>query len=107
VSTTVGSAKPSVSFTSAQAKDGAGIYAENCAECHGVGLKGISGPKLTGAAFRKKFRSARKLYEFISKQMPLSDPGSLSKKQYIDVTAFLLAKNGYRPGKKPLTESGG
>lgn len=81
------------------------MYSENCAECHGANLQGISGPKLTGSAFRKKFASADKLYDFVSKQMPLSSPGSLSKKQYVDVTAFLLSKNGEKPGRKPLTVS--
>lgn len=37
--------------------------------------------------------------------MPASDPGALTKQQYLDVTAFLLWKNGRQPGAKPLTLS--
>lgn len=98
----IAGAKPSVSFTEAQVKSGHAVYTENCAECHGANLKGFSGPQLTGTAFRKKYESSKELYEFVSRQMPLSAPGSLSKRQYLDVTAFLLSKNGYKPGKKPL-----
>ena len=98
----VAGAKSSASFTEAQANSGHAVYTENCAECHGANLEGFSGPELTGAEFRKKYASPKKLYEFVSKQMPLSAPASLSKKQYLDVTAFLLSKNGQKPGKKPL-----
>lgn len=95
--------KSTASFTDAQAKSGHAVYEENCAECHGANLEGFSGPVLIGAAFRSKYESGRKLYEFVSTQMPLSAPGSLSRKQYLDVTAFLLSKNGRKPGKKPLS----
>ena len=99
----VAEAKSPANFTDAQAKSGHAAYTENCAECHGADLEGFSGPQLTGAAFRSKYESSKELYEFVSTQMPLSAPGSLSKKQYLDVTAFLLSKNGQKPGKKPLS----
>ena len=96
-------AKSPADFTGGQAKSGHAVYTENCAECHGANLEGFSGPELTGAEFRTKYESSKKLYEFVSTQMPLSAPGSLSKKQYLDVTAFLLSKNNQKPGKKPLS----
>jgi hypothetical protein len=35
--------------------------------------------------------------------MPANDPGSLSDQQYRQVLAYLLSKNGYPAGSKPLT----
>jgi hypothetical protein len=35
--------------------------------------------------------------------MPLDAPGSLSQKQYLDVTAFILERNGLPPGDVPLS----
>lgn len=35
--------------------------------------------------------------------MPLSAPGSLTQKQYLDVTAFILSKDGYQAGKAALS----
>jgi alcohol dehydrogenase (cytochrome c) len=34
--------------------------------------------------------------------MPVNDPGSLSKQQYTEVLAFILAENGYPAGAAPL-----
>jgi polar amino acid transport system substrate-binding protein len=34
--------------------------------------------------------------------MPFSNPGSLTPKEYADVTAFLLAANCYPAGSKPF-----
>ena len=38
--------------------------------------------------------------------MPFNDPGTLSKHQYADVLAYLLAANCYPAGNKPFPESG-
>ncbi|GAC1402211.1 MAG: hypothetical protein NVSMB64_01590 [Candidatus Velthaea sp.] len=94
-------------YTSAQAADGATVYAGQCAQCHATGLQGNSGPALVGAAFHKSieatYTTAGALYDFIHAQMPVNAPGSLSQKQYLDVTAFILSKNGYAAGSTPLT----
>jgi hypothetical protein len=42
-------------------------------------------------------------YRFMSTHMPLNAPGSLSKSQYLDVLAYLLAMNGYPSGPHELT----
>jgi PQQ-dependent dehydrogenase (methanol/ethanol family) len=95
-------------YTRAQANSGAAVYKAHCQECHGVNLQGQSGPALTGAAFKQyvgKSGTAATLYDFISKQMPADHPGSLSPQNYLDVTAYLLARNGYPAGKLALTSS--
>ncbi|MEO7040290.1 MAG: PQQ-binding-like beta-propeller repeat protein [Candidatus Elarobacter sp.] len=93
-------------YTSAQATAGAAVFSGKCSQCHGVNLEGGSGPPLTGTAFKQyvgKSGTAASLYDFISKQMPADKPGSLSGEQYLDVTAYLLARNGYPAGGTALS----
>ncbi len=47
--------------------------------------------------------TAAQLYDFISRQMPQNAPGSLSQQQYLDVTGYILSKNGIRAGNTPLS----
>jgi PQQ-dependent dehydrogenase (methanol/ethanol family) len=93
-------------YTQAQAVAGAVVYGAKCSQCHGVNLQGQSGPALVGAPFRAYVGTsgtAATLYNFIHTQMPADKPGSLSQQQYLDVTAYLLSRNGYPAGDQPLT----
>ena len=95
-------------YTRAQAASGAAVYTATCQQCHGVNLQGQSGPGLVGAAFRNyvgAHGTAASLEDFIARQMPADKPGSLTQQQYLDVTAFLLSRNGYPAGDVPLTKS--
>jgi hypothetical protein len=42
------------------------------------------------------------LFTFMSQQMPLNDPASLKQSDYSAIMAFILKKNGYPAGTKPL-----
>jgi alcohol dehydrogenase (cytochrome c) len=97
-------AKSSGSYTSAQASRGATVYTQYCAECHGANLQGESGPALSGEVLRQTYGAgtAAQLYDFISRQMPQNSPGSLSQQQYLDVTAYILSRNGFPSGNAPL-----
>jgi alcohol dehydrogenase (cytochrome c) len=92
------------SYSKAQAARGATTYVQYCAQCHGATLQGDSGPSLSGTAFVQAYgaTTAESLYDFISRQMPQDAPGSLSKAQYLDVTAYVLSRNGFSPGTKAL-----
>ncbi len=95
-------------YTTAQARSGATIYSASCQQCHGVNLGGQSAPALTGQTFRNyvgKAGTAASLFDFISRQMPADHPGSLTQQQYLDVTAFILSRNGYPAGRDPLTKA--
>jgi PQQ-dependent dehydrogenase (methanol/ethanol family) len=95
-------------YTRAQAASGATIYTASCQQCHGVGLGGQSAPPLTGSAFQNyvgKTGTGAGLFDFISRQMPADHPGSLTQQQYLDVTAFILSRNGYPAGRDPLTKA--
>jgi PQQ-dependent dehydrogenase (methanol/ethanol family) len=91
-------------FTSAQASAGATVYTQSCALCHGQNLQGESGPALTGQIFRQAYGAgtAAQLYDFISRQMPQDKPGSLSPQQYLNVTSYILARNGMQAGSEAL-----
>jgi PQQ-dependent dehydrogenase (methanol/ethanol family) len=95
-------------YTRAQAASGAAVYSASCQQCHGVSLGGQSAPALTGQTFRTyvgKAGTAASLFDFISRQMPADHPGSLTQQQYLDVTAFILSRNGYPAGRDPLTKA--
>ncbi|HZO93714.1 MAG TPA: PQQ-binding-like beta-propeller repeat protein [Candidatus Baltobacteraceae bacterium] len=90
------------SYTAKQAASGAAVYTAHCTQCHGVKLEGGAGPTLVGASFIHKYSTGTALYDFISTQMPADKPGSLSQQDYLDVTAFLLQKNGQPAGDVAL-----
>jgi len=94
-------------YTGEQASRGATVYAQSCALCHGTKLQGESGPPLSGKTLKELYGSgtAAQLFDFISHQMPLDKPGSLSPQQYLDVTAFILSRNGIPSGKTALDMS--
>jgi mono/diheme cytochrome c family protein len=107
VATATSAAAPSGGYTAGQAAQGASVFAANCSACHARNLTGATGPSLVGTAFKKSidanYKTAGQLEDFISKQMPLNAPASLSEQNYLAVTAFLLSKNGYAPGSTSLT----
>jgi len=98
-------AKSGGGYTSTQASRGATVYTQYCTECHGANLQGESGPALSGQVLRAAYGggTAAQLYDFISRQMPQNNPASLSQQQYLDVTAYVLSRNGFPSGNTPLS----
>lgn len=86
-------------FTAEQARQGGAAYGQHCATCHGNNLQGAAAPPLTGSkwhqSIRNRFDTGAKLVDYISKNMPVSNPGSLSADTYRQIAAYVLAKNGY------------
>lgn len=99
-------AKPAP-FTAAQSTAGQTVYTANCQACHGTKLQGGAGPTLIGKMFQQKWGSKKldDLHYIISSQMPLSAPGSLTAAQYLNVTTFILSRNGIKAGSKALTKA--
>ena len=85
-------------FTLAQATDGARVYGDVCARCHSV-------TQWSGAAFAASWQARRvsDFHDLVSATMPQDNPGSLSAKQYLDVTAYVLQQAGFLSGSRPLT----
>lgn len=84
---------------------GASLYAQQCASCHGAKGEGGSGDKLVGGvgtlASDKPVKTvgsywpyAPTLFDYIRRAMPLTAPQSLSNEQVYAVTAYLLHLNG-------------
>jgi mono/diheme cytochrome c family protein len=96
-----------VPYSAAQATSGATLFASKCAGCHGANLEGGAGPALTGATLNTLAKNTKltvgDMFTFISQQMPLNEPASLTHDQYVAIMAFILHYNGYKPSGSPLT----
>src|SRR5574340_1580302 len=94
-------------FTRAQADAGKATFEQTCAICHGDNLQGGVGAALAGRDFLSVSQyqglTAEYIYHFISTNMPQNAPGSLTKTQYLDLTAYILSFNGYAAGSTSLT----
>jgi alcohol dehydrogenase (cytochrome c) len=86
-----------------QAKRGEKLYAAHCAACHGANLEGGAGLDLVGIgpAYRWIGQNAEDLYKRVI-TMPRGAPQSLPEKDYISLTAFIIARNDGKPAA-PLT----
>jgi mono/diheme cytochrome c family protein len=96
-------------YTREQADRGKSAYFKSCPSCHGGTLAGgdggnFDGPPLTGKDFREHWRGAplSAIYEFMMTQMPRGAPGSLSRRTYADILAFVLSRNGAPAGESEL-----
>jgi S-disulfanyl-L-cysteine oxidoreductase SoxD len=90
------------------AKQGAKVYAENCAACHGDHLegnpaKGIGGDKLIGGrgtldsktpikTVESYWPYATTLFDYIKRAMPFTAPGSLTDDDTYGVVAYILSE---------------
>jgi len=83
------------------------LYAAHCADCHGAGGEGTKdGPAVvgkgalpmnppSGARMREsEFRTALDVAQFVVKNMPGDDAGSLEAEEYWAILAFALHANG-------------
>jgi len=92
-------------YTTAQAERGNALYQANCAVCHGGALQGEEeNPPLSGKHFNTSWggKPVADLYNFISSQMPLGQPGALGSQGNADVIAYILAVNRFPAGAKEL-----
>lgn len=75
--------------------------------CHGDKLQGGVGPALASKEFLGALLSQQitgdYFYHFMVTHTPLTDPGSLTEMQYLDLMAYFLEVNGYPSGPSPLT----
>ena len=93
-------------FTAAQADAGRGVYDQNCAGCHGANFQGSGdAPALAGGTFMLHWRPkmVSELFGEIIQTMPPTSPGSLGEAAGLNVTAYILMRNGAQAGTRPLT----
>jgi len=96
---------PAANFTAAQADQGADLYADHCALCHGQHLDdGEFGPSLKSARFNKRWGALppAALYAYLSRAMPPGQVGVLAPEDYDEIMAYIYQANGAAPGDKPL-----
>jgi len=107
---------------SGSAKEGAGLYAQKCAACHGKnGYEGRA-PQLIkadaeaaaklppclspcirgGNVMANHSPYATVIWDYINRGMPFGKEGSLKSYEVYAITAFLLAKNGVIPEDQVL-----
>ncbi len=90
---------------SGTAAQGAPIYAEKCALCHGINAEGgiaarlVGGEPLTtgidvGKTIANFWASATTLFDFTRRQMPWQAPRTLTDDEAYALTAYVLALNG-------------
>ena len=105
-------------YTDAQAQRGEQLYAKHCSRCHGADLNGgvaitppwPSGldrtPSLVGPLFDDHYKDLplSDLVERTRISMPQDRPGSLRRKDTVDVMAYLLFKSGFPLGNRELTD---
>ncbi|MGZ3543347.1 MAG: c-type cytochrome, partial [Vulcanimicrobiaceae bacterium] len=91
----------SVTFTKSQASTGEKTFGQSCATCHGENLEGGAGPALAGDNFKtlstKVKATVGDVFTYMTTNMPMNAPASLSHDQYTTIMAFILSKNGYKP----------
>jgi mono/diheme cytochrome c family protein len=92
-------------YNAAQAARGRTLYSGQCALCHGAALEGVEmAPSLAGGDFVDRWtgQSLGDLFERIRTTMPKGKPGSLSREQNADVTAYILSANRFPAGSSDL-----
>ncbi len=92
-------------FAADQAAQGAALYAQHCAVCHGPDLNGGPfGPALAGEAFQARWGGAPldELFDYLRASMPPAAPGGLDAAGYAALLAHQLEANGAAAGDAAL-----
>jgi hypothetical protein len=85
-------------FTTSQAERGAEVYGDVCLDCHTrVEFKEDA------FLFAWEGSSVATLLSYLQESMPDDAPGTLPARSYADVTAYILAMNGWVAGSRELT----
>lgn len=84
-------------YTAEQATRGKDVYAGMCQSCH-------TAASHTGQVFVNNWngKSLAELWVYITENMPKSEPGSLSNREYVLVLAYMLRVNGMPAGRDEL-----
>jgi mono/diheme cytochrome c family protein len=83
-------------YTAEQAERGKGSYTQTCAGCHpldwyrGATIKPWNGAPLVN------------LYDVMATTMPQNNPGSLKRREYLDLLAYVLSLNDMPAGNEEL-----
>ncbi|WP_240904863.1 c-type cytochrome [Sphingobacterium sp. SGR-19] len=92
-----------------RAKNGAAVYQNKCASCHGVnGYEGPEDKLVTDSTGRNTIGNywpyATTIFDYVRRAMPFEAPGSLTDQEVYDITAYLLYLNGIIEEEFVITE---
>ncbi|MEX1197975.1 MAG: PQQ-binding-like beta-propeller repeat protein [Pseudohongiellaceae bacterium] len=93
-------------YTQNQASAGSTVYENQCSSCHGRALTGTTtAPPLSGGNFIDRWgdRPANELYREIRETMPPGGGTAVDENGYLEVTAYLLQRNGVALSNTPLS----
>ena len=87
------------------AREGAAIFVQKCASCHGATATEGPADRLVGGqgslASDRPLKTvgsywpyATTVWDYVNRAMPLNNPGSLAPNEVYSVTAFILFRNG-------------
>jgi mono/diheme cytochrome c family protein len=86
-------------YTTEQADRGQGSYKQTCAGCHPLDwYRGATIKPWDGAPLAN-------LYDAISTTMPQNNPGSLKRREYLDLLAYILSLNDMPAGREELPDA--
>lgn len=69
------------------------VFGDACSTCHGdTGEGSKKTPAVAGAGALSKFADDKALFDYLKKEMPKDDPGSLSDQEYADAIAWMRSK---------------
>ena len=90
-------------YTPAQADRGTAAYARHCSRCHGEDPANSRNP-LAGDRFAEHWesRTLADLFHRIRDTMPPGEAVAVEDADKVDVTAYLLQKNGFPEGREEL-----
>jgi mono/diheme cytochrome c family protein len=74
--------------------EGATVFGEYCASCHGDQGEGTGAPAVAGSGALGAYATEQALFDYVKAEMPQDDPGSLSDDQYRAVVAWMNSKTG-------------
>lgn len=93
-------------FSNAQADRGGAVYKRECTTCHSDNFKGNidGGPPLVGKDFEMRWQGMTLLdiVNQVSELMPGDEPGTVSRKEWVDLFAFIFRANGATMGATDL-----
>lgn len=92
-------------YTEEQATRGAGLFDQECAQCHGPsGAGGGMAGALVGAAFSANYDgyTVGDLFDRNRKTMPPGKEGEIGREEMAAITAFMLRFNGFPAGQTEL-----
>jgi mono/diheme cytochrome c family protein len=94
------------SYSAAQADRGKQLYTDQCVACHGEMLEGLVGPPLAGDDFLTDFggHPVAEVIQKIQGTMPQQAPGTLTRPQATELTAYILQFNKW-PAGADLTDA--